>query len=643
MSLPFLLFLVSDDNRLAYPPLRQEASGDRRGYDTMPMVEPDSTANSNNYYSVTSAYYKSKLEQMQLTVVPRLFGSDTFTEYRFTVSTDQPQTVYALTSGYLYYLRRGQSYPYLLGSAVPDEDIIVLEPLPSSRSYWRSFHPEFAPFLTKAVYLNLDLDQASLKTQIETFHDVNFFDDLHKSVTGHTYTGSKSWTDAYYDDLFLEYPEATIIVQGGAVLGTTRADTSNVTAPQRLSLFFDLDGWAENEEAVKTFFTYRTRLPDHEGHPMISLLTGFPVEATYVDYVFLEGSPFSGRYKLQLQQLPFPFSETPPYHSIAIDPDQHPAALVIQKLPSSDVNGTALPVDYGITGLRLLKPLPTPLTVAGFDSAHVLVEQMSLSDTEELISFQATPMSPDELIVTVTTLDPDTGASIDIMRLNLVFLEFKQIPIRFHQLSDNFRTANINDAQLRQVVEIANYILGRQANVYIAPVEENGVVLHPLPFEDDLGEVLEAGTVWSYGLDKVHKHITDTPEYGDCNFVFSWELREEGTLLGESFHPKPDLGQLWRVNFVNVAAVDPSYEGDLFSVAETVVHELGHWISLSFIGDARDFFCTGGAEHFAHDTCTNGDHRLCGNLMAPGKSPNRGRLISVEQARIYNRYADQVR
>lgn len=639
----FFQYLAGCGN-LSYPYLLPDIPEVGIFLDTMPLVEPN--WDFADYYHDTSTYYKDNLSLMGLVrPLPNvsLNGVD-FTEYRFTINKAEPQDIYALSSGYLYFVPRGQR-SHLLGDVVADEDMLVLEPLRASKVIWRWYHPEFSPIIERVVYRNFNLDSDSLKEQIKSFHSEAFFRDLYRQVTGTEYSGPPEWFEAYWD-LFLGPAEVAMLVQGTAVLGRTSPVIADSGVLQQLNMFFNVNGWSDNEESVKDFFRYRNRLPGLEGHPMIALLTGMPVEAGYVDYIAPLDlkQPWKGRLKDYLNRLPEPFNETPPYHTIAIDPDPDPAAIVIQKPPSSDLEISELPADHGITGLLVHKSSPLPIIVGDFNPNEVIVDQISLSDTEELVTFQATPASPESLPITVTTLDQDTGASIQIMEFQLAFFEFKKLPIRFHQLSDQFsggtRTVNILPSDLPEVIRIANYILGRQANVYLSVIaNDQNVTLEPLHFNEDLGFPLDVN---GDSVTTICNQIWATPSTADCHVIFTWDLvKAGGPLRGQTIRPpSPALKPIILLTVHFPPLTMPPTKQDFTDVGFVLVHELGHWISMRFLERTR--ICAGDDKHFDHDACSSGHTTLYLNLMAAGESANSGKQISLEQAKIYNLYASQV-
>lgn len=608
--------------------------------DVMPLVEPNWFFA--DYYQDTSTHYKNELNLLNLVRSDpdvHLDGVD-FTEYLFTVEATDPRDVYALTSGRLYFVQKGRKSPQL-GNVTADEDMLILEPLPVSVDNWRKYHPEKSPVLERVVYRNITLDVASLKTQIAQYRSEDYLKVLFLQLKETEYIAPPGWVDAYWD-LFLNFPEVALLVQGGIKLATTNLDPTGGT--QLLKMLININGWSANEEFVKTFFRHHNRLPSLEGHPMLALLTEMPVEAGYIDYMepLDLQKPALGRPKDFLAKLPEPFMDTPRYHAIALNPNLEESTLVVQKAPPPSLIIPEIPADHGITGLLIHKPLPLPIALENFNANDVVVNQTSLSVTEELFTFQATPTSPEELPLGISTIDPVTGASVDLIKIALKFLPFKKLPIQFHQLTDTFldgtRLANINSSELSEVIKIANYILGRQTNVYISPlVDAQNLALSPLHFDDDLGMELNVN---SSIVDSIFYRIWDAPSDVDCHVIFTWNLvrkgdpqKKDGPLRGYC-RASPLLGSN-PVILVSVPFTQFGQPKDLVDIGFVLVHELGHWITLNFI----DEVCARGSEHFAHDDCSNGDTRLYLNVMAEGESANSGKLISAEQAKIYNMYS----
>lgn len=617
----------------------------------MPLVKSPHRFFDTNYYTDSANFYNSVLQDrnMNLVLLLRNFGPAAFTEYRFTFEPDSEEArrVYAITSGWLFFVRQGQTYPDLLGDAIPDEDLFILKRFPSTQTVWKKFLPELIPLLEKTTYLNvhpledpnlnpndtnINPDSIPLITQIRKFLNEDFFRRQYKAVTDSAYSGTETWEMAYFH-LFLNNIGVAISVGPDAQIGWTRPDPVGQSS-QRLGLLFDLGGWSGNEQRVKNFFTYRARIPVQEGHPMLSLLTGTPVEAGYIDYLD-QREHIGGRTKDSLNQVDI---ELPAYHALAIDPDSDPPTLVVQKAPSPETDASiraALQTeqsDHGETRLRLRNPLGLPIKfqfpvglVDVSAEGKPITPDDQFSDPEKIISVRATPTSPVHITLSVTTADPN----VVILQLQVKFFDFKWIPVRFHLLYDDVRTleqvrGQVTETQVRNAVKKANYILTRQANVYLVPVEdEPGISLQGLGLPGNLGDPLEWSDDPFSPAGSVNQTLKVTYDNKGCHVVIAWSLHSPGN---------EDHGYVvYDRNTLNFATIFLNY----LTLSGVLVHELFHWFSLQFHGLSKVEACSGGAEHINHD-CKNGDTTSYFNIMAAGQAIEGGNLISSRQALDFN-------
>lgn len=632
-------------------PLLPDDPGATTISELMPLVKSPYKFSDTNYYLDSANFYKSVLQDRNMSLVSEIrnFGTAAFTEYRFTFEPDSEEIrrIYTITSGWLFFIHQGQSSPDLLGEAIPDEDLFVLKRFPSTRTVWKKFYPELVPLLGKTVFLNghplensdldpsdpsIDPDSIPLITQIRKFLNEDFFHRQYKAVMGNNYSGTETWEMAYFH-LFLNNAGVAIPVAPDAQIGWTRPDPVN-SSSQRLGLLFDIDGWSGNEQRVKDFFTYRARIPGQEGHSMLSLLTETPVEAGYIDYI-APREYVGGRVKNDLNKVEI---DLPAYHALAIDPDSDPPTLVVQKAPSSEINAAiraalqAEQSDHGETRLRLRNPLELPIKlqfplglVDVSTEGNPLTPDDQFSDAEKIISFRATPSSPDHITLSVTTTD----LNVVILQLQIKFFEFKWNPVRFHLLYDDVRTLEqvrqeINETQIRNVVKEVNYILTRQANVYLVPVEnELGIILEELGLPGDLGQPLEWSDDPFSPVGQVNQLIKTIYENKGCHVVIAWTLNAQnsedaGYVVYDKYAPN------FAAIFVNYLYINP-----------VVLHELFHWFSILFHGLEKIVGCKEGAEHFNHD-CKLGDTTLYFNLMAPDVNSDGGKFISIRQATDFN-------
>ncbi|MES2732250.1 MAG: hypothetical protein V4714_10890 [Bacteroidota bacterium] len=645
-------FLLTPDKN----PLLPDDAGAVMTPELMPLVKSPHTLADENYYQASADFYKGFLtdRKLQLVVESRPFGPSTFTEYRFTFEpdTDESRQVYAITGGWLFFIRHGQSYPDLLGSAIPDEDMFLLQVFPSSHKVWRQFYPGLLPVLTKAGYLNIhplinpeldpndpatliSQDTTPLISQISKHLTEALFLLQYKKVTGTNYTGTEAWDIAYFR-LFLNYPGVAIPLSPDAQIGWVRPDPLHPTTQQRLGLLFEINNaWTAHEAAVKNFFTYRARMPAQEGHSMLSLLTGMPVEAGYIDYLEPR-EHIGGRTKAGLNTVEI----TPPaYHVLAIDPDSMPPTLVIQKAPTADIEAAiqaalyADQSDHGTTKFRLRNPLSLPIKLQfAPDVVEVTVDgspfmpDVAFSDAEKIISFRATPASQASTPLSITTIDPN----VVIWTLQLEFLEFTWVPVQFHLLYDDVHTieqarGKITEQHVREEFKSANYILTRQSNVYLVPVEDAlGVNFNPLRAIGNLGETVVWTNAPNTAVYEVNESIESNPAFRSYNVVLAWALTggSDGDAYGYVVY-KNDYP------YFSSAFLTYLFKG------YTLVHEMLHWFSNQYHGLPIIVQCLNGSEHYNH-ACENGDTTYYFNLMAPHVAIEGGNFITIRQAKTFN-------
>lgn len=608
--------------------------------ESMPLVHPLELLDSATYYDVTSEYYQNEYNRMSLRrpllEIPFSSGQGTynFTEYKFTINSEQPEPVYAMMTGYLFHLNPGDTYSYVFteaGSFVADEEMLVLEAAPQTMN--RYIFPKDVPVLRACIVRNLSFDRALLIEEINENYSEGY-------IKNRGYEGP----DALFND-WLVNSTIPLLVKGGSQIGLTKSDILTSPSPQRLSLFFEIGGWGNNEENAKTYFFYRSRFLELEGHPMIAVIRELSVIAGYVDYVGFRDNPYEGRDKSKLIEDAQSGSD---YDPIAIDPEQHPVTIIIQKkIPDSITvpSSIHLPDNYGSTRIRVCNPLNVPVQITGYDPNEVTIIPTNFSSHDQIITFQSTqnsPVSPNNKInITFNYLDSSTGELRLILPITLVFYEFQMIPIKFHKLSDSLRTVSITYDQLEKIIDEANLLLGRQTNVYLYPIEENDIILHNLDFnQEDLGEVLEQDIVFNYGLDKIYTKLNEFSTENNCHHIFTWETV---TTDNTGYTWKSSLNPINRflVTLQVIKDLDLTDSKVLQDCAQTLIHELGHWLSGTYISLADFILCASGAEHFRHDDCASGDHGLFANLMNPGSDSDSIKL-TLDQAEVYVQYALQV-
>ncbi|MCF6154505.1 MAG: hypothetical protein E3K36_04470 [Candidatus Brocadia sp.] len=566
----------------------------------------------------------------------------TFIEYWLTYAGSGSQPVYALTTGHLFYFHNEKSFGDLLGGAKPNpgEEILILKPLNAVKISWRASHPGSKPLLEECVYLSVQmLDDNALEELIKKTATEDFFKTQYKTKTGTEWQGTGDWVSEYLQK-FKEYSDWPIIVKGGAQIASTR-DSPDTTQEQRVSMFFKVGGqWDAHDDAVRTFFKYHQRRSRLSGHPLIARLLGRSVKSGTVDVIPSSVDPDGSieyiKDKLIEDFMYFASNPTETetiYHPLALDPDEDPHRLIVPKAPTSAIPPYLVPSlgpDHWVTKLKVSNPLGLTIQIV-HESAAVNVFLVPSSTTEQVVQFSATPNSPGETIVNI--IAGETGETI--CDLNLTFLDFHAVPVKFYKLIDtsysNYQT-DMDEPKLREVVAYANEILGRQTNVYIYPVEESGVILHDHHVGGLLGDPITS-------LEAVIIDFFLLNQFKNINVVFVWNLETAGTA--------ETLGVCYAWEEADIAAImidtkHPNYVTNVPALAKTLVHELGHWFSDVFIffpnRKAGLPLCSGSHIHFKHG-CPGGDWGFYSNMMYVGRN---GLFITLNQTEVFNGHADDV-
>ncbi|MCF6154506.1 MAG: hypothetical protein E3K36_04475 [Candidatus Brocadia sp.] len=602
----------------------------------------------------------------------RTLGTVTFTEYSFTHTDTSLTSVYALTSGHLYYLPAGKSDSGLLSGAIPDEDVFILKPLKSILDvYWKDSHPGRKPLLEECAYLNVSLvSDENLKLLIQRSSTEEYFKKIYKLKRGSEFQGD-NW-DAEYLKLFKEFPDVPVLVRGGAQIGSIK-NNSQTDPTQRITLFFKftLEGQQElwtgmgHDEAVKTFFKYyRRRGSGLVGHPLIAKLIGESVRSGTVDVIPPEPINFLS-FKLSdpLRRTKSSFisdfklgtiSTGSSYHPLALDPDEHPHRLIIPKSPSTAIPPTEVPPylvpllgpEHWVTKLKIHNPLGLTVTIEGFNAAEVSINPFeNIVATQQIVEVRASE----------TLFPGNTERKIQVKadgalvhEIVLTFLDFHAVPVKFYKLSDTdpnnqtvIHQANIDEQKLREVIAYANEILGRQTNVYVYPVEQNFdgsiIILHEIVFFGDLGDPISKADVRRVADDFFFMN-----QPYNIHAIFAWN--QEATENNSGVTTYSDDANL---AIILVDTEGPQQSSTYLGWGTTLVHELGHWFSNIFsrVPNLENGLpeCTGSFIYFDHpgdlyEGCPGGDWSFNNNLMASAG----GLLITFEQAKVFNENAHQV-
>lgn len=565
-----------------------------------------------------------------------------FGEFVFTHSSSAPEPVYALSSSYLYYLDNGRSDQELMGGAETraDEKVLILKPLPTHVKAWKKVQPGNQKLMDELVHLNVEpVSDAELRDLIRRSNTQDYFHKVYKAKKSVEFNGTTDWDEEYLK-LFKENTDVPICVRGGVQIGSTR-ENSPTDPIQRLSMYFSVGGSWTDQDAVTTFFRYHQRNFGMEGHPLISQLIGHSVRSGTVDLITpLTAAGARTKDNLINEFFLLATLAAPGHHPLAIDIDSHPHRLVIPIPPDPSINipNLILRPDHFLVRLRVSNPLQVQVNIGGFAPEEVSISPTSFTASQQIVEISATPNSPEQKSIEISTADGTV-----VHQLDLHFLTFYAVPVKFYKLNDsnNNHITLMTDTKLRDVLSYANEILGRQTNVYLYPVEENGLILHDFNFGYDLGNPIREGGMGFTGVEDLYDEFAFSRQSENLHVIFVWDTDQKGE-NGITYRPSG-----WGYPDIAMIMIDthptPGNKADVPAIAQILVHEIGHWIANVFVlwrkdGDQED--CTGGYEHFAHDGCKGGNWSIPGNLMAP--TGNENILITLEQAALYHENADKI-
>jgi hypothetical protein len=582
-------------------------------------------------------------------------GALQFDKYSFELKSAAEELVYPITSCYLHWLHDGKTDPNLLGGAVTQagESILVLKPLPASE--WVYWHPGKIPVLTECAYLNVELDEGMMKTLIQRTTTEKYHQKVYKHVTDTDIASKPDWYLDYFA-LFKEHPEVPIVVNPLDYIGKTTG--------QDFSLYFKMgEQWTDHMDEVENFFRYYRRYHFLIGHPLIStILAHNSVRSQTVDLIRREtdknGAPLWLRSKesLLLDFYPLALSADPEYHPLTLNTEEHPHRVIV---PRSPVDG-ALPIqnlvirnDHFLTRLRVSNPLGLPIEIDGFDEAHIRISPVNFSAEEQIIELSAAENIPPGILETPMRISTDGDLICD---LNLTFFEFRTFSVKFHRLTDydnlgnSIHQADMDEAKLRDALIYANEIIGRQSNTWLVPVPTaEGGILHELPYNGNLGDMINESN-----SDLVTKQVFEQvsgSENKKANIIFVWNKQNSQNNLRGVTMPtityedtdNPSTKMIaYAAIMINTKA--PNIPMGIKEYGQTIVHELGHWLSFVFeyFGNVENSLplCNGIVTDFTHEPngCAGGDWALYSNLMMNGG----GYFISQNQAIAFNSNAIQV-
>jgi hypothetical protein len=583
-----------------------------------------------------------------------------FQEYKITHTATAPQPVYALTTGYLYYLTAGQSVSDLFGGSVvgSNETALVLKPLPTVYTEWQSSHPGTLLLLDQCVYLNAevvsetcfsdtDLSEACLKNLVRKGTSRKHYEQIYREYNSDGLP-PEDW-EAAYIELFKEHPEIPIVVAGGTQIGWTKSAGETDTT-QSLTMFFSFGGlWDLHHSAILPFFTYYKRRNQLGGHPLIAKLLNQSVSAGTVDVIVTEamaGARSKARLITEFQGMQASGLRT--HHPLALDPDQHPHRLVVPRFRTeadTEIQNITFRSDHWLVYLRVHNPLELEISIEGDIPPEVTVSPLQFHNSLQVVEVNITgdlPSTVREATMKIMAQD-SLGNASEATQIILTFMDFHVVPIRFYKLINLNYVTDMDEPKLREVIAYANEILGRQTNVYIQPIEEEGSILFPFAYTDgDLGDpIVEHDFGGSNGAEDIWQQMEVSSDQLQAKVLFVWN-QEAGESLGATYRPGglPILsGKLWAMMMIDTQP-EGTFVPSVAYLAKVLVHELGHWFSKTFIGWKNGLpECTNGDEHFRHDACTTGHWKLKGNIMTKEKDDL---WITYEQSSVYNDFASGV-
>ncbi len=617
--------------------------------DRMPLIIPFTEAEAKANYPQTDFYQASRLHYENfepllnahsagIRTFPIAGSTDVleFEEFQFTWTINSPQDVYAITTGYLYYLQAGQSVPNLAGGIqVPqNEHMLVLVPFSAALDSWKNSHPGKVSLLQQCIYANLQLPTDNqFKLLISKRTTEKIFQKLYKKIHGVDPPATNDWP-AQYLDLVKNNPTVPIIVQGGEIIGSTNPGLVN-PAEQILKMHFLIgDSW-KNEPigGVETFFRYFRRRFNLTGHPLIAKLLNVPVWASYADVIVPESS-FGTRTKDSLDKaFRDMFKQNAvTHHPLALDPDQHPHHLVVTHLQP--------------TLLQISNLLGLTIRISGTASPGLNLFPLEFSDSKKVVEIQLNgPLPIAENAFLILTGINEMGMEAEMMQIRLIYWPEVRFPVKFHKLRNDPYPyiTDINEVQLLEVIDYANAILLHQTRVQIDPVAVNaGHHLHDLHFDEgDLRDPSGEGFHLS-GIEDLWQMMRVNSNPDQINVIFIWDQAYER--VGVTYQPDGLLflhGEFYFMILIDTKK-QTGFDANPGYLAKILVHEIGHWLSKHFIKYAGVTWndwpnpCTGKEIHFTHEKCPGGDWTLRGNLMTKDEH---NIWITYDQASVYSEFA----
>lgn len=569
-----------------------------------------------------------------------------FDKYTFTVNADN-EDVYAITSCYIHYIQGDQSNPTLMGGAqaLNNEKLLILKPLPTDFS--AKWLPGKVPGLLECVYLNVTLDASKMKRLLQRSVTLDYHKKIYREVTGTDIGEKENWYEDYFE-LFLTHPEVPIVVRGGERIGNLPG--------RELSIYLRIgELWENHLTQVETFFRYYQRYNYLIGHPQIASIMGFTslrsptadVIARTVDnqneslWLRTKDTPLLEFYKLIRE----PWAS---YHPLSVNMEEDPHRIAILKPPSEailPVQYLPLPIDHFETRIKIDNPFALTIDIEIEDPGTISVDPTSFSATDQIIKLKIIPNVAPEIKETILTL---FNGSDNNIKLRPTFFEFRTIPVTFHILSDDnlLHESLMDSTQLEKILRVANEIIGRQTNTYLVPQPSNISLVHPLHFDDDLGDIISM-----VDAKRVTKQVFEQvsgSEPRKLNIIFVWQAEApltelRGVTIPTIQYADPQKSSVIETAYANVIINTNNSYTDL-DYAQVIIHETGHWLGITF--DYLDHIdtdtspCTGINKHFHHPPkgCDGGDWKFYANLMKDGG----GYFISYDQAMAFNTYANQI-
>jgi len=503
---------------------------------------------------------------------------------------------------------------------------------------WRNYHPELPDLdLLTLHYFNIRTDNLSqyIKPLIERYvQEETAQKAIDEAVNNNQLIATGDWLEDYFN-LFKQGAFYMSISGGDAIAEIAADDRLNPDGQHfRLSSFFLNGDWEDSSQDLTQVFEYRQRLPIYSdittallepqslaGHPLITLLTGKPIETARVDLIDQD------------------LYKTKNTNQVEVNPYPDPNVLVLQKAPTpqqlADANSNGIDLTgHGISYFDVHNPDGNTIELQDATGLLNLSQtQIGPNDWQTLVSLSTTSQLPVPAHIDFRTF---TTEWVVIKQLELFQFEFKMLPVSFWFL----HPLRPQDFNLPSILSALNRVYGKQANTYIYAATSVGSDPHSQILNvngyDNQNQVIQSSAdFWN----SLHQAIVTTQTTAhDLNIAFTWMLKTSQTIGDEVIElvshgiTKPATNpNLKPLIVVDIVSSDPNMVGSVIG------HELGHWISHALLSgnDSYEF------DHGQLDEIILGAPGFAFNLMNRTRSRECIHL-SKRQAELINQSADSI-